>query len=232
MKKFTLLMIAGLFALAGNVQAQKKVVIFANDITVANGETTDLIVSMNYETTESVAGYNFSLYLPEGITYGRASLSASVTIPTKETDVYPVIKYMEYDEEQDAEVEKTAAPKTLLKITEKSDGGILFIWIDDTYGQTPLAKTDGMILKMNVKATADVVGTGKITGVGITSTGSKSLDLGNIADYEFGINASSEGINDIVTTDASAPAYNLQGVRVNANAKGLIIRDGKKMVVK
>ena len=232
MKKFTLLMVAGLFALAGSVQAQKKVAITANDITVANGETTDLVISMNYPTTESVAGYNFSLYLPEGITFGRASLSASVTIPTKETDVYPVITYMEYDEEQDAEVEKTAAPKSLLKISEKNDGGILFIWIDDTYGQTPLAKTEGMILKMNVKATADVVGVGTIKGVGFTSTSSVSLDLGNLDDYTFAVNGDSQGINDIQAADATAPAYNLQGVRVNNNAKGVIIREGKKMIVK
>lgn len=59
----------------------------------------------------------------------------------------------------------------------------------------------------------------------------KSIELGNINDVTFSINGSSVGINDIKSAEATAPAYNLQGIRVN-NAKGLIIRDGKKMVVK
>ena len=60
----------------------------------------------------------------------------------------------------------------------------------------------------------------------------KSIELGNINDVTFSINGSSVGINDIKSAEATAPAYNLQGVRVNSAAKGVIIRDGKKMVVK
>ena len=32
--------------------------------------------------------------------------------------------------------------------------------------------------------------------------------------------------------DADAPAYNVAGMRVNANAKGIIIRNGRKVIVK
>lgn len=42
------------------------------------------------------------------------------------------------------------------------------------------------------------------------------------------------GINNITTeaTDANAPAYNLAGQRVGKNAKGVLIKNGKKYVVK
>lgn len=42
------------------------------------------------------------------------------------------------------------------------------------------------------------------------------------------------GINNIITeaTDADAPVYNLSGQRVGKNAKGVLIKNGKKYVVK
>ena len=42
------------------------------------------------------------------------------------------------------------------------------------------------------------------------------------------------GINNITTeaTDADAPVYNLSGQRVGKNAKGVLIKNGKKYVVK
>ena len=41
------------------------------------------------------------------------------------------------------------------------------------------------------------------------------------------------GISDVMNDDASdAPAYNLMGVPVNANYRGIVIKNGKKVVVK
>ena len=42
------------------------------------------------------------------------------------------------------------------------------------------------------------------------------------------------GINNITTeaADADAPVYNLSGQRVGKNAKGVLIKNGKKYVVK
>jgi len=52
-----------------------------------------------------------------------------------------------------------------------------------------------------------------------------------VVEYEAG---SADGIADINAdiNDANAPAYNLAGQRVNANAKGLVIKNGKKYVNK
>lgn len=224
-------MMAGLMAFATAANAQGKVTITAADLTIESGKSANLEIMLDYDTEEILAGYNFSLYLPEGVTVGRSTLDASVTIPASATDVYPVIKYMEYDEELDEEVEKTATPKSLLKITEKTDGGILFVWIDDTYGKTPLANKKGLLMRVNIKADGVVDGIGFIKNVGFTNTENVSVDLGNLEGSQFVINPSTDGITEIQNIHNDTPAYNLQGIRVN-NAKGLIIRDGKKMVVK
>ena len=52
--------------------------------------------------------------------------------------------------------------------------------------------------------------------------------------YGFKYEVGSTGIADINAdvNDANAPAYNLAGQRVNANAKGLVIKNGKKYVNK
>ena len=73
MKKFTLILVAGLFALAGTVQAQELTPITADDLTIANGETKVLLVKLNYDLAEGadpICGANFSLYLPDGIILG------------------------------------------------------------------------------------------------------------------------------------------------------------------
>ena len=44
-----------------------KVVLTANDITVANGNEAELTIRMDYETMQTIVGLSFSLYLPDGI---------------------------------------------------------------------------------------------------------------------------------------------------------------------
>lgn len=226
-------MMAAMLAFAGTAMAQEVTPIIASDFAIPSGSAANLEIMMNFPTEETVCGYNFSLYLPEGIEPGRSTLEASVTIPTNVETVYPEIKYMEYDEELDEEVEKTAKPKDQLKIEKKTDGGILFVWIDQNYGKTPLKSTKGLIMRINLKG--DAQGTAKIANQGITNIDNVSLGMkdgvNTFGECEFGINQETVGINEIQSTDSDAPAYNLQGIRVN-NAKGLIIRDGKKMIVK
>ena len=223
MKKFTLILFAGLFALVG-VQAQEKQSYFkANDVALAEDGTGTLEVFIDYETTETVVGWNLSLYLPDG-----------VKIATKTV----------YDEDLDEDVEvfdvtakgddysNSNAMANALDIKAKADGGYLFVCIDQK-NQREMKNTQGKILTIPLVAPSkDFAGEGLIKNIGMTSAGSISLELGKIADVTFRVGGSSEGINDIQAADATAPAYNLQGVRVNANAKGVIIRDGKKTIVK
>ena len=224
MKKFTLMMIAGLFALAGTVQAQEKQPLIADNIELANGATTDLVIKLDYETTETVCGVNFSLYLPDGVLLDGFESKAA----QDDAKASALKKACDLGEDGVWGEDATAG---WLSVKQKADGGLLFVLIDQD-DQTPFVSTKANLVTVKLKAIADVKGSGKISTIGITNDKSISLDRGNLADYTFGINQSSEGINDIQSADASAPAYNLQGVRVNANAKGIIIRDGKKQIVK
>jgi len=224
MKKFTLMVVAGLFALAGSVQAQKKVVMLADDIKVANGETAELVIKMDYETTETIAGANFSVSFPDGIVLnGFASkdemMGAKASALKKACSL------------GDDGVWGEDGSSAWLSVKAKADGGLLFVLIDND-DKTPFVSTKAPILTLTVKALADVTASGKIYDISLTNDKSESPDLHNIEDFEFGINKTSEGINDIQSVDSTAPAYNLQGVRVNGDAKGLIIRDGKKLIVK
>lgn len=234
MKKFTLMMVAGLFALAGSVQAQELVPLTADDFEIANGETKDLAVKLNYELeagADALCGANFSLYLPDGIILASfddkaAQDAASAKALKKNVDVEGVT---------DGAWSADAADNGFVSVKQKTDGGLLFVLIDQD-DKAPFAKTIGATLcNISVKAIADVKATAKIGVQGLTNVKDKSVGMVNgssiFGDCVFGINMAT-GINDIQTADATAPAYNLQGIRVNSNAKGVIIRDGKKMVVK
>ena len=234
MKKFTLLMVAGLFAFAGNVQAQL-VPLTAEDLTIANGETKDLAIKLNYELEEgadALCGSSFSLFLPEGIILGsfadKADQDAASAKNLKKNCVVEEVENQAWGEEAD---------NNYVSIKQKTAGGLLFVIIDQD-DKTPFVKTtDVTLCSISLKAIADVKGTAKIYDQAITNVKDKSVGMVNGAsifgEYTFAINDSdSQGINDIQAADATAPAYNLQGVRVNNNAKGVIIREGKKMVVK
>lgn len=221
MKAFKLLMMAGLMAFASSAQAQQQF-FNANDVALDENGKGTLEVFMDYETTETVVGWNLSLYLPDG-----------VTIATKTV----------YDEDLDENVEvfdvtakgddysNSNAMANALDIKTKTDGGYLFVCIDQK-NKRAMKNTHGKIISIPLIApNKDFSGEGMIKTIGMTSDQNVSLELGNIADINFQIGGGTDGINDIQSAEATAPAYNLQGIRVN-NAKGLIIRDGKKMVVK
>ena len=222
MKKFTLMMMAGLFALAGSVQAQKKVVFTAEDVNIAKGETAVLTVNMDFETTDVLVGWDCSLYLPDGIavqTYWDEDEEANFFVVNGKGDDF---------------VNSNAAANAIAgNSTTKSDGGYLFIGIGPK--KQAMKATDGVykgkVMEITLIATEDVSGEGTIKNINLSNDKDQSVELNNIAEVTFGINQT-QGIKDIKSVDATAPSYNLQGVRVNAAAKGVIIRDGKKMMVK
>jgi hypothetical protein len=224
MKAFKLTMMAAMLAFASTAMAQdKKVALTVDDITIANGETADLVVNMAYETTETVVGLNFSLYLPDGILLdGFAS--------KEEQDGAKASALKKACDLGEDGIWGEDAQKGWLSVKQKTDGGLLFVLIDQD-DKTEFESTKAKAVTIKVKAIADVEADGVINNISIANEKNVSLDLGNIEDVTFGVNKSAVGINDIKSAEATAPAYNLQGIRVN-NAKGLIIRDGKKMVVK
>ena len=229
-------MVAGLFALAGSVQAQELTPLTTDDLTIANGETKQILVKLNYELEEGavpLCGANFSLYLPDGVLLAA--------FDSKEDQTNAKAKKLnsncDVEDVENGVWSADDADNGFVSITPKTDGGLLFIIMDQSKDRTPYTKTvDAVLCSISLKAIADVTGTGKIGGQGLTNINSVSVGMKNgssiFGDCTFAVNGEGQGINDIQAADATAPAYNLQGVRVNNAAKGIIIREGKKMIVK
>ncbi len=225
MKAFKLMMMAGLMAFAMGAQAQeKKVALTVNDVKIADGETADLVISMDYPTSETVVGLNFSLYLPDAIVLDgfdskEAMLDGKASALKKACDL------------GDDGIWGEDADKGWLSVKAKADGGLLFVFIDQD-DKTPFVSTQAQALSIKIKAIDDVEDWGFIKSISIANDENKSLDLNNIDDVIFGVNLSVDGISEISTNGVTTPTYNLQGVRVDGNAKGLVIRNGKKMIIK
>ena len=205
---------AGMLAFAGSAMAQKTC-FTAEPVIFGEGEqVADLVVSIDYEKAEGtdITCWQFELSLPDGIA--------------------PI--YDEDEEEWLGEISTDTNTKRLAKgglnITKKTDGTYLVLGFD-TKGNQAMPSTKGELCTIQLSGSASIVGEGKIINSALSDQDNASVDKGNLSDFVFGINQNTVGINDIQTVDNDAPAYNLQGIRVN-NAKGLIIRNGKKMVVK
>ena len=232
MKAFKLTMMAAMLAFASTAMAQEKVTpITAADLTIANGETAELVVNLNYELeagADALCGASFSLSLPDGLILAGFDSKADQDAATAKK-----LKG-NCDVEVEGGVWDDDADNGYVSVKQKTDGGLLFVLIDQD-DKVPFVKTTGAVLcTIAVKAIAEVIGIGKIYDQALTNVKNVSVGMKDGAsifgDAEFGVNLTT-GINEIQNAGNEAPAYNLQGVRVN-NAKGLIIRDGKKMIVK
>lgn len=90
---------------------------------------------------------------------------------------------------------------------------------------------DARLLSIPVKAgSAEGRFKGIITGVEFVS---EALSLTNKGNITFSINVE-EGtrIGVLEQRERETPVYNLQGQRVNSNAKGILIKNGKKIICK
>ena len=88
-----------------------------------------------------------------------------------------------------------------------------------SFGNTDFTAADA------VKTGDKVVIYGKLTSY----NGKYELDRGC---YLYSLNGSTTGISKIETSAAKAPRYNLAGQKVGADYKGVVIENGKKIVVK
>lgn len=67
------------------------------------------------------------------------------------------------------------------------------------------------------------------------ATSTTDKDTGAVTEYPeyvFDLAASVETLGSAVAADENAPIYNMMGVRVNADAKGILIQNGKKFIRK
>ena len=146
---------------------------------IENDSTIELVVNIDYETTESVSGWAFSLYLPEGIAF-NSKYNKAYTL-SDETHPWRL----------DWSTLESINPEKWLKVSKKDDGGYLFMWFDRGE-KTPLVSTHGQLLTIHLAATGKVRGVGKIMGISLASSNYASLEIDNIADAEFGFNVQEE----------------------------------------
>lgn len=112
---------------------------------------------------------------------------------------------------------RTGNNKTLV-ITDKADFTEVVATEKKNAADPTSSSNDFFFWTYNLKAKGEYVltekgGTGRFYGFQYT------VDGGN-------------GIEAVFTLDTDAPIYNAQGVRVNADAKGLLIQNGKKFIRK
>lgn len=214
MKAFRLMMMAGLLAFAGAANADEVTVLTAN---VEPGEGTyDLVVDMDFDTQETLVGWNFSLTLPDGIDFNTAKTTSAARK-----------KCCEFGEIIDEDVASEG-----LTIQERAEGGYLFNWIDQG-DKTPLLGTKGMLITINLKAENGATGEGKIFNIGLAN----NLDQGfatfgkgdTIKDVTFQFGGET-GINEVKAAQENGAIYNVAGQRLDKAAKGLYIQNGKKYV--
>ena len=156
-----------------------KVVLKAADINVANGEQKDIVINMDYETSDNIIGLAFSLYLPDGILLKgfntkEAQLAAKTSALKKACDLYDGL----WGED---------GTNQRLTVMQKSDGGLLFVLLDQD-DKEKFISTKAMAITISVHAIGDVAATASIKNISITSDQNASIDRGAIADVTFGIN--------------------------------------------
>ena len=195
-----------LLAVAGSMQAENKLT--ASNVKLANGEPAELVISM--ENDIEVGAYDFHLYLPDGV----------------------ALLYDEEDEDYVYELSSRHNKKHQLTIMYDETEGSFMLGVADPSLHT-LKAGSGEVLRLELIATADAVPgkyEGSIKKIWFAESGSSGVD---VADVAFSIEVDSAvGIHDVSMNSNGTNYYTLTGLRIVAPARGVYIRNGKKVVKK
>lgn len=216
MKIFSLLIMASIMAFSMEANAQeKKVVMYADDVNFADDDQADLVINMNYQTDTNVAGFNIYLSLPQGI------------------DLY-------FDDEEEDYVYTVSTAFITKKLSKwfgiKTVAGLertYMLYYIDQDNMTPMKTTEGELLTISLTATdeASDQSVGTLYDIALTDASNTSLDLGNIADYNFNITVdTSTAIREINTNEEGGDVYSISGQRILHPTKGIFVMKGKKVI--
>lgn len=210
MKKF-ILMLSVLFA--GNVMAQKLTV---ENISVDKTEGGELYIGI--EAENPVQAVQFTLVLPEGLSIMMEGESYYADpLPSKSGGIMP-------------------RSNNTVKVTPKDEG--LQIVAFNTDG--PFLAAAGNFALITLEADASLA-EGTVLDCKMVDIKAGSLDAdkkvvpaGEFSDVSFqiGIGVVPTGINSLNAADSNAPVYNLAGQQVGKNYKGIVVKNGKKAIVK
>lgn len=173
----------------------------------ANSQAT---VSLKMKNTADIRGFQFDLYLPEGIIMvknGKNLLSDS---------------------------RKPAGDQHTLTLSEQQDGAIRFLCSSMDDGT--FTGNDGEIATLTVSIAGDMAQGDypillkkmKLSETNISNCYETESRMATITIN----NNSATGIEQLTTGSGNETYYNLQGQRVNTPAKGVFVKNGKKVMMK
>ena len=173
----------------------------AEAISIAPGDEADLVVK--YESEQDLTAAQFTIALPEGVTIKKNGKKFAAEIGSEIEDDYE------------------------WKIKDGEAGQIVLITrIDNTCG--PLKSGADLITLTLVAAEDAADGTAKISGITFSDKGTSVK--GN-EDFTVAITVGEgTGINSLNADDSNEPAFNLAGQKVGKNYKGIIVKNGKKVM--
>lgn len=203
MKTIKNIMIAAMVLFAGNAMAQQ---LSAEQVNITDGEGE---LTIAFESDREVTGIQFTIALPEGITIKKNGRKYDCDILDANVDNYE------------------------WKVKDGESGQIVLIQrIDNTV--PPVA--DGELMYFTLVAEEGAKsGYATISGQVFSNKGAVYKDK-EFADVQVGIQVGDDplptGINSLNADDSNEPAFNLAGQKVGKNYKGIVVKNGKKAIVK
>ena len=205
MKTIKSLLICGLLALTSSAFAEDFTFTFG-DVNIVPGETADLNVTFKSDVVP--AGWQMYLYLPTGI------------------------EIAEEDDEFLVELSDIHHKKHGVDVTKASDGAMMLVMSGGTKTYE-MSAAEGDLCTITLKADATFQGstTVEVKKIAIADKNGKQYNMAS--DASFTITAGEgTGIESLNAEDSNEPAFNLAGQKVSKNYKGVIVKNGKKAVLK
>ena len=217
MKKTKALFAALLLMVAGNVMADNKVT--CNDVTIKAGETAEVTISIT-SAEEGVRGWSFRMKLPDGV---------SMVYDEDEEDYV-------YEFSDRVPKNSKGAAKVDTNIQGTDEEGVLMVSCLGKKADNVLEGTEGEVMTITIQADANLesaVAEAALTNISLSNSDAVSLSVEKTYNFTVTIEGTVPvGIQEVEAANANAPIYNLGGQRVEKTAKGLYIKNGKKVVVK
>jgi hypothetical protein len=208
MKTIKSLLVCGLLALTSSAFAQSVVFTFDENVDIEAGQTAEVNVSFTTDGIPSVAGWQINLYLPEGL------------------EIY----FDEEEEEYAIELSSLHKKKHSVDVQSNKDGSKLLLMSAGT-STVDMTATSGDLCTITLKASDTFAGgTAQAKGMAVADNTGKQY---NAEDVSFTVTEkNATGINSLNVEDSNEPAFNLAGQQVGKNYKGIVVKNGKKAIVK
>ena len=186
-------------------------VIYVAPATVISASAAETTLSICMNNTAEIRGFQFDLYLPEGMTAVKSSKGKYIVSLNK-------ARLAEDDEHT-------------LTVAEQSDGAIRFL-CGSQYDET-FTGTSGEIATIKVNIEGLAAGEYPITLKAIKLSETNISKFYEVPEIVTTFTVSSvDGISGIQSgREQTGHLYDLQGRKVNAATKGLYIRDGRKVLI-